>query len=75
MANKKCKGGNIMLQDDYEILTPDDVMEELQIGKNAVYNLLKSGDLKGFRVGRNWKIPIKQLEEFIDKSVEKNVEK
>lgn len=61
-----------MLQDAYEILTPEDVMDELQIGKNAVYNILRSGELKGFRVGRNWKIPRKQLDAFIDKSIEKN---
>ena len=47
-------------------------MDELQIGKNAVYNILRSGELKGFRVGRNWKIPRKQLDAFIDKSIEKN---
>ncbi len=59
-----------MLQEAYEILTPDDIMEELQIGKNAVYKLLRSGELKGFRVGRNWKIPRKQLDKFIDISTE-----
>ena len=70
--NRNCKGEDIMLQDAYEILTPEDVMDELQIGKNAVYNILRSGELKGFRVGRNWKIPRKQLDAFIDKSIEKN---
>ncbi len=56
-----------MIQDAYEILTPEDVMEELPVGKNAVYNILRSGELKGFRVGRNWKIPRKAVEEYIDK--------
>lgn len=56
-----------MIQDAYEILTPEDVMEELLVGKNAVYNILRSGELKGFRVGRNWKIPRKAVEEYIDK--------
>ena len=57
-----------MIQDAYEILTPEDVMEELLVGKNAVYNILRSGELKGFRVGRNWKIPRKAVEEYIDKN-------
>ena len=56
-----------MIQDAYEILTPEDIMEELLIGKNAVYSILRSGELKGFRVGRNWKIPRKAVEEYIDK--------
>lgn len=63
----KFKGDVIMIQDAYEILTPEDVMEELLVGKNAVYNILRSGELKGFRVGRNWKIPRKAVEEYIDK--------
>ena len=54
---------------DYEILTPEDVMDYLYIGRNAVYKLLKSGELKAFRVGRNWKIPKKALDEYIDSNI------
>lgn len=54
---------------DYYILTPEDVMEELCIGRNAVYKLLDSGELKALRVGRKWKIPRKELNAFIDKSI------
>ena len=36
----------------YNVLTPADIMEILRIGKNSVYDLLNSGTLKGFRVGR-----------------------
>ncbi len=59
-----------MLENPYDILTPEDVTEELMIGKNAIYNLLNSGELKGFRVGRNWKIPRKALDEYIDRKIE-----
>lgn len=58
-----------MLENPYDILTPEEVMEELMIGKNAVYRLLNSGELKGFRVGRNWKIPRKAVDEFIDEKI------
>lgn len=54
---------------EYYILTPEDVMEELCIGWNAVYKLLDSGELKAFRIGRKWKIPRKELESYIDKSL------
>ncbi|XXM72147.1 helix-turn-helix domain-containing protein [Lysinibacillus sphaericus] len=29
------------------------------------YKLLNSGEIKGFRVGRSWRIPRTSLEEFI----------
>ena len=47
------------------ILTPLDVMDILGVGKNTVYNLLASGQLKGFRIGKNWRITGDALEEFL----------
>ena len=58
-----------MFENGYDILTPEEVMEYLNIGRNAIYTLLKSGDLKAFRVGRNWKIPRKELDAYIDRMV------
>ena len=49
----------------YTVLTPQDVMDVLGIGKNSAYELLNSGRLKGFRVGRNWRVPAEALEEFM----------
>lgn len=53
--------------DEYfeEILTVEDVMELLYVGKNTVYSLLQSGQLKGFRLGRSWRIPRESLTKFI----------
>lgn len=51
----------------YDILTVDDVMNELNIGKNAIYKLLNNKDIKAFRIGTNWKIPRKELEAYIDR--------
>lgn len=47
------------------ILTPTEVMDILGIGKNTVYHLLKSGTLKGLRIGRSWRITGDALEEFL----------
>lgn len=49
----------------YAILTPLDVMDILGIGKNSVYALLNSGKLRGFRVGRSWRVTTDALEEFM----------
>lgn len=58
-----------MFENGYDILTTEEVMELLNIGRNAMYKLLASGDLKAFRVGRNWKIPRKEVDAYIDRMV------
>lgn len=49
----------------YTVLTPRDVMDILGIGKNTAYALLNTGKLRGFRVGRDWRITAEALEEFM----------
>ena len=49
----------------YTFLTPQDIMDILNIGKNTAYTLLNSGRRRGFRVGRSWRIAAEALEEFI----------
>lgn len=51
--------------EQYAVLTPQDVMDILDIGKNTAYALLNSGKLQGFRVGRSWRITSEALEEFM----------
>ena len=53
-----------MLNDEYEILTIDDAMDHLMIGRNTLYKLLQSGELKGFLVGNKWRIPMKSIKEY-----------
>ena len=48
-----------------DIMDVYDVAEALCIGKNRVYELLGEGNLKGFRIGRIWKIPRAAVEEYI----------
>ncbi len=47
------------------ILTPAEVMDILNVGKNTVYNLLSSGKLKGVRIGRSWRVTGEAVEEFL----------
>ena len=58
-----------MFNDDYDVLTAYEAMDYLGVGENTLYRLLKSGKLGAFRIGRIWKIPRKELDKFIDKSV------
>lgn len=54
-----------MLEQYQDILSVFDVAEALFIGKNRVYELLEKKELKGFRIGRVWKIPRDALQEYI----------
>ena len=48
-----------------DVLTVTDVAELLYVGRNTVYELLNSGLLKGFRIGKSWRIPKTYLEDYI----------
>lgn len=54
-----------MLSQYGDIMSVWDVADVLFIGKNRVYELLESNQLKGFRIGRVWKIPKEAVKEFI----------
>ncbi len=55
-------------QKPLEILTLPDLMTYLAIGKSTAYNLLRSGQIKCFKIGRNYKIPMKAVLEFAERS-------
>ena len=48
-----------------DMLTLEEFMEILQIGKNSTYELLDSGKLKCFRIGKKYKIPKKANYKYI----------
>ena len=54
-----------MDNDTTVLITVEEVCEALMIGKNAAYRLLVEGKIKGFRVGRIWKIPRVSLNIYI----------
>ncbi len=55
-----------------DVLSPDDVKEILGIGRNAVYKLLASGEIKSIMVGGKYRIPKIYLWNYIypDESVD-----
>lgn len=46
-----------MLETYDDLLRVEEACEILHIGRNSLYELLRSGALKGFRQGRIWKVP------------------
>ncbi len=55
-------------EDDYrahdEIWTPEMVAERWKVSGNHVRNLLISGQLKGFKVGRLWRTYLSEIMKF-----------
>ena len=52
------------------LMTIEAVCEELMVGRNAVYQLLETKKLKGFRIGRIWKIPRASIAEYISEQIQ-----
>ena len=46
-------------------LSVDDLMDILNVGKNTAYSLVKSGQLRSIRLGRQLRIPRDALREFL----------
>ena len=48
-----------------DLMTVDEACEALRIGKNALYRLLASQELKAYRNSRVWRIPRQAVELYI----------
>ena len=48
-----------------DILTLDELCDALMIGKNRAYCLLSTNSIKGFKIGKTWKIPKSALIDFV----------
>ncbi len=44
------------LEEYPDILTAYQAMEALSVGKNKLYRMIASGQLKAFKAGREWRI-------------------
>lgn len=49
-----------------EILTREEVMAILKIGRSTFYKLVHEGTLKGFKEGNRYKVPASSVEEYIN---------
>jgi excisionase family DNA binding protein len=50
-----------------EIMTITQVAEYLQISDMTTYKLVNEGKIKGFKIGRHWRVKKEDLNEFIEK--------
>jgi excisionase family DNA binding protein len=63
------KGGASMEKE--KLLTPTEVAERLQVNLKAVRGWLRIGKLKGAKIGKYWRIPERDLEDFVNTGREK----
>jgi excisionase family DNA binding protein len=65
----ECKGGflvdNLIYEQDEDLQTVKEVAKRLKVSESTVYNLLKSQQLDGYRVGRSWRIPAKNVDKYL----------
>ena len=54
-----------MLSEYPDVLTVDQLMEILHIGRNAAYGLLSRGEVKTLRIGRRYIIPKKSIVAYL----------
>lgn len=55
-----------MFQETYnDMISIDDLCEMLAIGKNTAYHLLKTNQIRAFKIGRIWKIPRESVSEYV----------
>ena len=49
------------------VLSASKTAKELGIRTEKMLELLKRGDIVAYRDGRNWKVPVKEIEKYIKK--------
>lgn len=54
-----------MFEDYDDLLTVEDTQEILKMCRGNIYALLQSGQLRGFRNGRSWRIPKEAVIQFV----------
>lgn len=63
-----------MFENYDDVIGIEDLMEVLDIGRSNAYKLLKSGELKSFKIGKVYKIPKKCIEDYIFTKVDSKLE-
>ncbi len=59
-----------MMNND-KLLTPVDVSNHLQVNERTVTQWLRKGHLRGFKVGKEWRVSVKDLEAFLEAGANK----
>ncbi len=59
------------MMNNEKLLTPVDVANCLQVNERTVTQWLRKGHLRGFKVGKEWRVSVKDLEAFLEAGANK----
>ncbi len=51
-----------------KLLTPPQVARQLQVNERTVTQWLRRGHLRGFKIGKEWRVSERDLENFLEQS-------
>ena len=61
-----------MYSENEYLVSVEDACAALDCGKSTLYSLLRSGQLRGFRIAKKWKLPAASIQEFISEQTKNN---
>ncbi len=47
-----------------ELLDVKQVQQRLRVSERTIFNLIRRGDLKGFKAGREWRFTLEDIQEY-----------
>lgn len=56
-----------------DIVSIDDLMEILNIGRNKAYELLKTGQIGSFKIGKAYRIPTTCIKDYVLANVQTKI--
>ena len=56
------------MMNNEKLLTPVDIANRLQVNERTVTQWLRKGHLRGFKVGKEWRVSSRDLEAFLEQS-------
>ena len=65
MSNLLTSGFMSYNENEPVLMTASELADYLGIGKNRAYELLNSGEIKGFRIGSVWKVTKAAVDQYI----------
>ncbi|MGG0175792.1 helix-turn-helix domain-containing protein [Gottfriedia acidiceleris] len=56
-----------------DIISIEDLMEILNIGRNKAYELLQSGEIGSFKIGKAYRIPKKCIQKYVVDKIQSRI--
>lgn len=66
MANNNLHDAPVSVEELPLVLRVEDLSKALGIGRNTAYELVRSGQIRSIRIGRQLRIPRSELQSFLD---------